>query len=105
MEARRARAVGFRSVLHEASAKSTEYGGFPESSLGALGVSAEVSSVGGSLHAAKSCTCLGDGALARWSQRVRVNSSQHTVVMKDGTSIDANQLLNFIRAYGGEIFA
>ena len=46
MEARRARAVGFRSVLHEASAKSTEYGGFPESSLGALGVSAEVSSVG-----------------------------------------------------------
>ena len=31
----------------------------------------------GGIHAAKSCTCLGDGALARWSQRVRVNSSQH----------------------------
>ena len=81
-----------------ASAKSTEYDGFPESSLGALSVSAVVSSVGGSLHAAKSCTGLGDGALARWSQRVRVNSSQHTVVMKVGTSIDTNQHLSFIRA-------
>ena len=82
METRRARAVGFRSVLHEALCCEDDFD-----------------------YAAKSCTCLGDGALARWSQRVRVNSSQHTVVMKDGTSIDANQLLDFIRAYGGEIFA